>query len=145
MTVDAVSTKILNYETLRAKAEKAKDQLEELKKLQDAAEAEVISAILDMQEETGVQDIRVRYDNRNYSVIVKNYYGIPKLNRDAAFEAMRNLGMGELIQEKVDDRTLTKELESVREGNEGKIPDEFGDFMDLLTTYPKSTLRRVKA
>ena len=144
MTVDAIGTKIIKYEELREKAEKAKEAMEEANKRRDAAEADVITAILDKQQELGVPSLRIGYDGRNYSVTLKEYYSIPKANRDGAYELMRNLGMGDLIQEKVDDRTLTKELEAVREGNEGQMPEEYGDLLELLKTYPKATLRRPK-
>lgn len=145
MTVDAIGTKIAKYEELREKAEKAKEAMEEANKRRDMAEAEVITVILDKQQELGVTELRIGYEGRNYSVTMKEYYSIPKANRDGAYEQMRNLGMGDLIQERVDDRTLTKELEAVREGNDGEMPDEYGDLLDLLKPYPKATLRRPKA
>lgn len=140
-----IGLKITAYEELREQAEELKAQLDELNKRKDAMEAEVISAILDAQEETGVEDMRVSYDGRNYSVTTKNYYSIPKPHRDAAFEEMRNLGMGDLIQEKVDDRTLTKELEAAREEGGGELPEEYSGLAEMLTQYTKTTLRRVKA
>lgn len=142
---EAIGLKIQVYETLREAAENAKAALAELNKQLDAAEAEVISAILDMSEQTGVEDMRVGYEGRNYSVTVKNFYSIPKPHRDAAFEEMRNLGMGDLIQEKVDDRTLTKELEAAREESGGELPEEYSGLAEMLTQYTKTTLRRVKA
>lgn len=145
MTTDAIGTKIQIYESLREAAETAKAALSEINKQLDAAEADVISAILDAQEETGVEGLRVGYEGRNYSVTTKSYYTIPKAKKDEAFEAMRDLGMGDLIQEKVDDRTLTKELEAVREDHDGELPDEYAPLLDMVSTYTKSALRRVKA
>ena len=142
---DTIGLKITAYEELRAEAEVLKAQLDELNKRKDAMEAEVISAILDAQEETGVEALRINHAGRNYSVTVKTYYSIPKAKRDAAFEEMRNLGMGDLIQEKVDDRTLTKELEAAREEGGGELPEEYEGLAEMLTQYPKTTLRRVKA
>lgn len=145
MTTDAIGTKIQIYESLREAAETAKAALSEINKQLDAAEADVITAILDAQEETGVEGLRVGYEGRNYSVTTKSYYTIPKAKKDEAFEAMRDLGMGDLIQEKVDDRTLTKELEAVREDHDGELPDEYAPLLDMVSTYTKSALRRVKA
>ncbi len=142
---DTIGLKITAYEELREQADELKAQLDELNKRKDAMEAEVISAILDAQEETGVEALRINHAGRNYSVTVKNYYSIPKAQRDAAFEEMRNLGMGDLIQEKVDDRTLTKELETAREEGGGTLPEAYDGLVDMLTQYPKTTLRRVKA
>jgi hypothetical protein len=145
MISDAIGSKIDRYEALRAQAESLKAELEEVNKQRDAAEAEVISAILDMSEQTGVEDMRVSYDGRNYSVTTKNYYSIPKPRRDAAFEEMRNLGMGDLIQEKVDDRTLTKELEAAMEEGGGELGGDYEPLLEMLSQYTKTTLRRVKA
>ena len=144
MTVESIGIKIAAYEELRRKAEEMKAELEALNKEKDADEADVIAAILDAQEQTGVDGLGVSYEGRKYSVAVKNYYSIPKLKRDAAFEQMRCLGMGDLIQERVDDRTLTKELDGVFEENGGVFPPEYLPLFDNLTRYGKSALRRVK-
>ena len=145
MSGSAIGELIGTYESLREESEALKAQLDELNKRKDAAEAAVISTLLDIQEQTGAEHMRIEYEGRNYSVTVKNYYTIPKPKRDAAFEQMRNLGMGDLIQERVDDRTLTKELEAVAEANDGLLPEEYGDLADNLSTYTTNTLRRVKA
>ena len=144
MSLSDIGYKIGEYEQLRTKAERLEDELKELKTQRDAAEADVISTLLDIQEQTGAENMRIEYEGRNYSVTAKNYYTILKANRDAAFEQMRNLGMGDLIQERVDDRTLTKELEAAAEANGGLLPEEYGDLANNLNTYTKSTLRRVK-
>ena len=144
MTTDAIGTKIATYEALREQADDLAEQLKEINARKDAAEADVISAIMDAQEQTGVEGLRVGYEGRNYSVTTKSYYTIPKAKKDEAFEAMRDLGMGDLIQEKVDDRTLTKELEAAAESNRF-WEDEYSELLDQLTVYTKSALRRVKA
>ena len=145
MSCNTIGVLIETYEALRTEAEDMKARLDELNKRKDAAEAEVIAAILDAQEQTGVEGLRVCWDGRNYSVTVKNYYTIPKPKRDEAFEMMRNLGMGDLITEKVDDRTLTKELEEVFEENGCTYPEEYIPLFENLSNYSKSALRRVKA
>ena len=145
MSCEAIGALIGKYEALREQADELKAQLDELNKRKDAAEAEVITAILDAQEQTGVEGLRVNYDARSYSVTVKNYYTIPKPKRDAAFEVMRNLGMGDLIQEKVDDRTLTRELETVYEEHGCQFPEEYEPLFENLSNYSKSALRRVRA
>ena len=145
MKLDTIAAKIAAFEELREQYDALKEQLSDLNARKDAAEAEVITAILDAQEQTGVEGLRVGYDGRSYSVTVKNYYTIPKPKRDAAFEQMRNLGMGDLIQERVDDRTLTKELEAFYEENGGALPPEYDPLLENLSNYSKSALRRVKA
>lgn len=144
MQIDKIAQKIAVYEELREQADAAKEELAELNRQKDAAEAEVISAMLDMEEETGTS-VRIGYEGRNYSVSARNFYSIPKASRDLAFDQLRNLGMGDLIQEKVDDRTLTKELDTVFEENGCAFPEEYSPLFALLNQYSKSTLRRVKA
>lgn len=145
MTIDAIGAKIEAYEQLRERADKLKDDLAELNSQKDAAEAEVIAAILDAQEQTGVGGMRVEYNGRKYAVTVQNYYTIPKAHRDDVLEMMRLLGMGDLIQERVDDRTLTNELEAATEENGGELPDMYSELVDSLAGYTKSTLMRRKA
>ena len=145
MSCNTIGILIEEYENLRTESEEKKAELDALNKRRDAAEAAVITAILDAQEQTGVEGLRVGWDGRNYSVTVKNYYTIPKPNRDAAYEAMRNLGMGDLITEKVDDRSLTKELEEVFEENGCMYPEEYIPLFELMNSYGKTTLRRVRA
>lgn len=144
MQMDTIAQKIAVYEELREQADAAKEALAELNRQKNAAEAEVISAMLDMEEETGTS-VRIGYEGRNYSVSARNFYSIPKASRDLAFDQLRNLGMGDLIQEKVDDRTLTKELDTVFEENGCAFPEEYSPLFALLNQYSKSTLRRVKA
>ena len=144
MQMETIAQKIAVYEELREQADAAKEELAELNRQKDAAEAEVISAMLDMEEETGTS-VRIGYEGRNYSVSARNFYSIPKASRDLAFDQLRNLGMGDLIQEKVDDRTLTKELDTVFEENGCAFPEEYSPLFALLNQYSKSTLRRVKA
>lgn len=139
-----ITQAIEEYEKLREQLEAMKEEQKALQKLVDLAEADIITVFMDWEEATGV-DLRLTYHDRNYSVGVKSYYGIPKANKDAAYEQIRSLGMADLIQERVDERTLTKELEGIKEEAGGMMPDEYGDLMELLTTYDKSTLRRVKA
>ena len=145
MTIDDIGAKIEAYEQLRERADKLKDDLTELNRQKDAAEAEVIAAILDAQEQTGVGGMRVEYNGRKYAVTVKNYYTIPKANRDDVLEMMRLLGMGDLIQEREDDRTLTNELEAATEENGGELPDMYSELVGSLAGYTKSTLMRRKA
>lgn len=145
MKMDTIATKIAAYEALRSQADEMKEQLTELNKRKEAAEDEAIAAILDAMDESGADDLSVGYEGLKYSVTVKTMYAIPKASRDAAFEEMRNLGMGDLIQEKVDDRTLTKELQTVLEENGGVLPEEYDGLAECLTQYDKKTLNRRKA
>lgn len=145
MQMTDIAAKIAVYESLREQADELKKQLSELNKQKDAAEADVISAILDAQEQTGVEGLRVNHEGRNYSVSVKQYYSIQKDKKDLAFICLRDLGMGDLIQEKVDDRTLTKELSTIFEENGCQFPEEYDNLFQCMSQYEKPALCRVKA
>lgn len=145
MSTGAIGAKIAEYEKARAVVEEREEELKALKQLRDAAESEVIGAILDAMDEADLDDMKVGYEGRNYYVTVRTMYSITKAQRDAAFPLLRDLGMGDLIQETVDDRTLTKELESLREANHGTLPDDYAELADCISTYDKKTLIRRKA
>lgn len=143
---------VLAYEDARSAAEELDAQAKEAKAKKDAAEAAVINAILSVAEETGIDDLSVSVEGRKYAVKVKEYYSIPKPNRDEAFQLLRELGHGDLITERVDDRTLSSEMATVREeylaehpdGNEN-YPAEYEPLVAIMNTYQKATLSRVKA
>lgn len=42
----------------------------------------------------------VTIDGRRYGVITKHYYNIKAENKDAAFAALRELGLGDIITDK---------------------------------------------
>jgi hypothetical protein len=64
-------------------------------------------------------------DGRRYGLTIKTYFIIPADRKHDVYEALRDLGQGDLIQEKVDHRTLTKTLEAIMEAKEGVLPDEY--------------------
>ena len=142
---------VLAYEEARSAAEELDAQLKEAKAKKDAAENAVITAILSVAEETGIDDLSVSVEGRKYAVKVKEYYSIPKPNRDEAFQLLRELGHGDLITERVDDRTLSSEMATVREeyladhpdGDE-KYPAAYEPLLAIMTTYTKPSLSRVK-
>jgi hypothetical protein len=142
----------LVYEARRTDAEELKAQLADANKAKDEAESALINAILSVAEQTGIDDLSVNVEGRKYSVRVKDYYSIPKDNRDEAFAILRDLGLGDLITERVDDRTLTSTLaekrEEYREENPGTnedFPAEYEPLLAVMSTYSKPTLGRVKA
>lgn len=138
-----ISQQILQLEETKALEAELKDQLKEIHSQAEAQEADVIRAILDLEEETGTQNLRITVNGRNYSVGQKTYYRIPAAKRETAFPALRDLGLGDLITERVDDRTLTKALAAVAEEAGGELPAEY-DVLDL-ESYDKPALYARKA
>lgn len=142
---EAIKGKIQRYEELRSQADALKEQVAEVNRQRDALEAEIIAGMLDLQEQLGVDDFSMGVDGRKYKVTVKHFYSITKANRDAAYPLLRDLGLGDLITEKVDDRTLTKELSAVADENGGMLPDEYSELMEHVSAYDKPSMSRVKA
>lgn len=141
---------VTQYENARSIHEELAAQEKEAKAQMDAAEKELIMAILSAEEAAGVDSLKVNCNGRNYGATIKTFYTIPKADRDDAFEELRNLGHGDLITEKVDDRTLTKELQSViaswhREHAEEDYPPEYEVLMSHVSRYDKPSLSRVLA
>lgn len=125
-----VKTLSEHIETLRQLKERKKELADIVKENNAAIEEQeklVISSMLDLAEAAGLDDpasFTVDVNGRRYGVKVKPYYSIRKDQRDEAFAALRTLGLGDLIVEKVDDRTLTKALEEAADAD-GVLPPEF--------------------
>lgn len=150
--VNRVEALVAKYETLKAQYDEVSDTAAELKKQADAAKAEVVRAILDVAEQTGVDDLTVTVGAYKYGATVKGFFGITKAEQDEAFPLLRELGMGDLITERVDDRTLSKELTEVMAAYGAEHPEEAGQFpaeyeplLVHLSRYTKADLTRRKA
>ena len=143
---------VSRYEALKAQYDELKTETDELKKQADQAKTDVVRAILDVAEQTGVDDLAITVGAYKYGVTVKDYFGITKAEQDEAFPLLRELGMGDLITERVDDRTLSKELAEVRDSYAAQHPEEAGAFpaeyeplLIHLNRYTKADLSRRKA
>lgn len=141
--VNILSTAIRRFEALREEQAAQKERLAVLTAQVGEAETEIIRQLLDLAEAMGAGSARVTVDGRNYSVSEATYYRIPKAARDTAFPALRQLGMGYLIQEKVDDRTLTRELALRAEEHGGQLPEEYEALG--LESYSRPKLMNRKA
>lgn len=106
----------------------------------EQAEKEIIASMLDLADAAGLDDpsgFTVDVAGRRYGIKVKPFYSIRKDQRDEAFAALRALGLGDLIVEKVDDRTLTKALEEAADA-EGCLPPEYSILP--VSVYEKTTI-----
>jgi len=143
---------VLIYEEKRSAAEELDAQLKEANAAKTEAERNLIMAILSVAEETGIDDLSVNVEGRKYTVKVKDFFSIPKAEKDEAYRLLRELGHGDLITERVDDRTLSSEMASVmeeyRSGHPGcveEFPAEYEPLLAVMNRYPKPSLSRVKA
>lgn len=131
-------------EALRALKERKQDLAEAVKEnnaLIERQETQVISALLDMADEAGLDDpsaFTVEVNGRRYGVSTKTFYSIRAADRETAFPLLRSLGLGDLIVERVDDRTLTRALAEASEANGGLLPEA---YMALpLSSYEKTAI-----
>lgn len=127
MDVKTLSSLIEELATLKDRKKELAEIVKENNAAIEAQEKQVISAMLDLADAAGLEDpsgFSVDVSGRRYGITIKPYYSIRKDKRDEAFAALRTLGLGDLIVEKVDDRTLTKALEEAADA-EGMLPPEY--------------------
>lgn len=140
MSISSLAEKIQHLQTLKDRKKELADLVSENNKLIEAAERDMIADMLDMAETAGLEDpsnFTVDVGGRRYGLIIKSYCSIRKDMRDQAFAALRELGLGDLIVEKVDDRTLTKALDELRD-EDGFLPDEYSAIP--MSEYKKTTI-----
>lgn len=127
MDVKTLSSLIEELANLKDRKKELAEIVKENNAAIEAQEKQVISAMLDLADAAGLEDpsgFTVDVSGRRYGITIKPYYSIRKDKRDEAFAALRALGLGDLIVEKVDDRTLTKALEEVTD-KDGTLPPEY--------------------
>ena len=143
---ETLKDRIRDYAAIKAERAAAEEVAKEVKARLDAAEQDVISAMFDVAEASGLADpgaLRVAVDGYNYGVTVKNMYSIAAADREEGFDALRAVGLGDIIVEKVDDRVLTKVLQEVAAEHDGILPDEY--LAVPLKEFSKTTLSARKA
>ena len=143
VNLSAISEMIADYERRKAANKEAEDMLKIAKAETDRLEAQIIQLILDAEEACGLDDLSMEVAGRKYGVAVKSYWRIPAAHKDEAFKLLREIGMGDLITERVDDRTLTREINDILEANKGELPEMYGGL--YLEGYDKTTLTNRKA
>lgn len=146
MNIDTLSQRIRDLEEIRAEKEALEDSLEGLKEALTAREQEVITAMMDIAEASGLESaaaFTVIVDGRKYGVSIKSFYSIKADSKDLGHAMLRELGLGDLIKESVDSRVLTKTLNSAAEDNNGILPDDFAGLP--ISVYEKTAITRRKA
>ena len=127
MTNDKLAEQLNQLATLKETKRDLEDRTKEVNASIKLVEEDIISAMIDMAEDAGLDDVRdfsVCVSGRNYSVAIKPFYSIRADDRPRAFNALRELGLGDLIVERVDDRSLTKALVEIEDEN-GELPDGY--------------------
>lgn len=140
MDSNTLSICIAELASLKERKKELADIVKENNAAIEEKEKQIISAMLDLAEAAGLDDpasFTVDVNGRRYGMKVKPFYSIRKDQRDEAFSALRALGLGDLIVEKVDDRTLTKALEEAADVD-GVLPPEYEILP--VSVYEKTTI-----
>lgn len=152
MEVSQIKDLVLSYEAVRSVYDELEEKMKEARANKEEAEKKLIMAILDVEEKTGIDDLKVKVEGRNYGVKVKDFFSIPKADQAAAYQILKDLGHGDIVVEKVDDRTLSKEMATVIEtyrashpNSAEEFPAEYEELLSHMNRYPKPSLSRVMA
>ena len=152
MEMSQIKDLVLTYEATRSVCDELDEKMKEARAQRDDAEKKLIMAILDVEEKTGIDDLKVKVEGRNYGVKVKDFFSIPSADRVAAYQLLKDLGHGDIVVERVDERTLSKEMAGVIEEYREKHPNsaeefpaEYEELLSHMNRYPKPSLSRVMA
>lgn len=140
MDKSTLSAQIELLRTLKEQKQSLAEQVKENNAQIEQQENAIVASMLDMAEAAGLDDpsaFTVDVEGRRYGVKIKSFYSIRAGDRDRAFPMLRSLGLGDLIVERVDDRTLTRALEEVA-GEDGILPDEYLTLP--LSSYQRTTI-----
>ena len=141
MNIATLGSKIEQLAVLKTRKKELSDLVRENNAELEAQEREIISDMCDMAEAAGlesIEDFSVVVNGRKYGVIRKAYYSIKAEDRDAGFAALRTLGLGDLIVESVDSRSLTKVMNEIAEENGGELPEQYAAIP--MQQYDKDTI-----
>lgn len=141
MTIKTLGCKLEQLAALKERKKELLDLTKDNNAEIESWEKEIISDMCDMAEAAGlesIEDFSVTVNGRKYGVIRKPYYSIKAEDREAGFAALRSLGLGDLIVESVDSRSLTKEMNKIAEDNGGELPEEYAAIP--MQQYDKDTI-----
>lgn len=113
---------------LKAQKKEFDDALKRVKENITQQEKAIIKAMVDLSEEQDLDnpaDFAVAVDGRRYGLTVKTYFSVPADRKHEIFQALRDLGQGDLIEESMDKGTLTNALAGIMKANNGLLPDEY--------------------
>lgn len=141
MNNDTLSNQIRTLAVLKAEKKRLAEDTKNNNGEIDMLERDIISAMLDLSEDAGlssVDDFTFIVDGRRYGVNTRPIYSIRAEDREMAFPLLREVGLGDLIQERVDDRTLSKTMVDIVETAGGVLPDEY--TVIPMSRYDKQTI-----
>ena len=148
MNMENLSDRLRRLADLKAEKKRLSDETKDNNASIEDSEKEIISAMLDMAESAGLDDVdhfSVIVDGRRYGVSTRQMYTIRAADREVAFNALRAVGLGDLITERVDERTLSRTLTDIAEEAGGELPDVYAVIpmqrYDKLTIFDRKVGR----
>lgn len=141
MNIETLSDKLRALAALKVDKKELAAQTKDVSMRIDEQEREIMGDMLDMAEAAGLQsadDFSVLVDGRRYSVVTRPFYSIRAEDRDAAFAALRDVGLGDLVVERVDERILSRTMIEIIDGASGELPEQYAAIP--MQRYDKQTI-----
>jgi len=133
--------KVREYKELLDRKEELAELTKENNAAKEALEQEICQLMVDEEKPSTV------VDGFTYSLQQKTMYS--KKSEEALaeagisfFDVLREQGLGDLIVEKVDPRSLQSSVSAMAEENDGDLPEE---LVECLSIYEKLTISKRKA
>lgn len=136
-----LDAKVHEYQLLLEKKERLAEETKENNKAKDALEQEICQMMVDEEKPDTTVD-GYKFSLQEGTVYSK--LGDEKLaEKNLDFlDTLRDVGLGDIIVERVDARTLNSTCRNMAEENDGELPEE---LKEVLNIYPKLSLLRRKA
>ena len=133
--------KVREYKAILDRKEELEALTKENNAAKEALEQEICQMMVDEEKPSTI------VDGFNYSLQQKTIYS--KKSEEALaeagivfFDVLREQGLGDIIVERVDPRTLQSTVKAMAEENDGELPEE---LVECLSIYDKLTLSKRKA
>lgn len=111
------------YNDLLARKEELAALTTENNKEIEVARAELANAMIDEEVE------KITRNGYSFSVGEKVHYTKKGGVDEALYEALRDDGLGDIIRETVNPRTLQATMKELAERNEGELPEQYREFI----------------
>lgn len=133
--------KVREYKAILDRKDELAEQTKANNAAKEALEQEICQLMVDEEKPSTV------VDGFSYSLQQQTMYS--KKSEEALaeagivfFDVLREQGLGDLIVERVDPRTLQSSVRAMAEENDGELPEE---LVECLSIYEKLTLSKRKA
>lgn len=120
----------------RARKAEVEETLKAVKADVEDAERAVIDKMIDVECDA------IRVDGTLFSLKTTEHYSVPAELTEELFCMLRQDGLGSLIKEKVDPRTLSAALREMAADNDGALPADYGS---IVKVYEKQSISVRKA